>query len=278
VGSGKVADMLPVDNVANFGTLLPVNQWLARSQFNDPLFDGFIDEFNAYNTALTPTEISAAFAAGPTPFVGPRVSVDRNTGVVTLLNDTGNPQSLTAFKITSGALALDPTGLAPIAGWTTNSTTDGLVSQTGGPAKPIDATGFSLGTVWTRAPFEDLALEFTLQGGATGFAAVTYTGTAIKRSDFNLDGLVNLLDYDTLLANTYKTVTVPKIDAYFLGDLDGNLVIDRNDFRLFKADFLAAGNAASALTAAGSAIPEPSSVLLALCGVVALAKARRLRV
>ncbi|QDU89509.1 hypothetical protein Pla175_29010 [Pirellulimonas nuda] len=278
VGSGKIADMLPLDDVANFGSLLPVNQWIGRSQFNNALFDGFYDEFNVYNTALTPAEIDASFVAKPAPFNGPKVSIDRSSGVVTLFNDTGNAQSLTAFSITSGALALDPSGLAPIAGWTTTSTTDGQVSQSGGTPMAIDATGFSLGTVWTRAPFQDLSLEFTLQGGGTGFAAVTYTGDPVLRSDFNLDGVVNLSDYATFLANSYKPVTAPKIDAYFLGDLDGDLDVDSNDFRLFKADFLAAGNALGALAAfEAAAVPEPSSVLLAISAAAATAVAVRRR-
>ena len=42
-----------------------VNNWLGRSQWTDPFFNGSIDEFRIYDTALTPAEVAASFAAGP---------------------------------------------------------------------------------------------------------------------------------------------------------------------------------------------------------------------
>jgi hypothetical protein len=35
------------------------NNWLGRSQFGDPLFDGMIDDFRIYRRALTSAEIQA---------------------------------------------------------------------------------------------------------------------------------------------------------------------------------------------------------------------------
>jgi hypothetical protein len=52
-----------------------VNNWLGRSQWADPLFDGFYNEFRIYNTALTTEEVAASFAAGPDAvFPGPAIS------------------------------------------------------------------------------------------------------------------------------------------------------------------------------------------------------------
>ena len=42
-----------------------VNNWLGRSQFNDPLFKGSISEFRIYGLALDPVQIAVDFAAGP---------------------------------------------------------------------------------------------------------------------------------------------------------------------------------------------------------------------
>jgi hypothetical protein len=42
-----------------------VNNWLGRSQWNDPLFKGSISEFRIYAAALSPEEIAASRNLGP---------------------------------------------------------------------------------------------------------------------------------------------------------------------------------------------------------------------
>jgi hypothetical protein len=63
-----------------------VNNWLGRSQFNDPLFRGKFDEFNIYDGAMTPTQVLARFSEGPdTTPAGVRLSITPATsGTVTL--------------------------------------------------------------------------------------------------------------------------------------------------------------------------------------------------
>jgi hypothetical protein len=46
------------------------NDWLGRSQFNDPFFKGSFDEFRIYEGALTPNAVAARFTAGPTTGLG----------------------------------------------------------------------------------------------------------------------------------------------------------------------------------------------------------------
>jgi hypothetical protein len=46
-----------------------VNDWLGRSQYNDPSFNGSIDEFRIYNGALTPLQIALDAATGPNNIV-----------------------------------------------------------------------------------------------------------------------------------------------------------------------------------------------------------------
>jgi hypothetical protein len=41
------------------------NNWLGRSQFNDPYFNGAIDEFRIYNGAITPLQVALNAASGP---------------------------------------------------------------------------------------------------------------------------------------------------------------------------------------------------------------------
>ncbi len=42
-----------------------VNDWLGRSQYNDPAFNGTIDEFRIWNGALSPLQVAINAAAGP---------------------------------------------------------------------------------------------------------------------------------------------------------------------------------------------------------------------
>jgi hypothetical protein len=50
-----------------------VNDWLGRSQYNDPYFYGSIDEFRTYNAALSAAEVAQNFQLGPnvSPQSGP---------------------------------------------------------------------------------------------------------------------------------------------------------------------------------------------------------------
>lgn len=58
-------------NVA-LSTINDVNNWLGRSQWADPMFQGSFNEFRIYNTALSPVEVAASYASGPnTPSTDP---------------------------------------------------------------------------------------------------------------------------------------------------------------------------------------------------------------
>jgi hypothetical protein len=48
-----------------------LNDWLGRSQFNDPFFLGQFDEFRIWDGAMTPTQVRNSFTVGPNvPFCG----------------------------------------------------------------------------------------------------------------------------------------------------------------------------------------------------------------
>ncbi len=57
-----------------------LNNWLGRSQFNDPLFLGQMDEFSIYDGAMPADQVAARTTAGPdlTP-AGPRMTITRGT-------------------------------------------------------------------------------------------------------------------------------------------------------------------------------------------------------
>lgn len=49
----------------DLSTFTNTNNWLGRSQWGDPVFDGSFDQLAIYNTALTASEVTTAYNAGP---------------------------------------------------------------------------------------------------------------------------------------------------------------------------------------------------------------------
>lgn len=264
------------------------NNWLGRAQYGDPLFDGLIDEFRIYDHALTAGEVAASFAAGPEPAPVPVLTVNRSTGVISLTNQSGGGINVTGYSITSAGGSLKPASWTsidtgntfdPNGTWTSSSTTATNIAEsvTGGTLDGGTIAGngsASIGAAWQKTPVQDLVFNYTLNGGGTGAGQIVYTGTAATRSDFNGDGVVNAADWALFSTNSYKDLTAETaVGAYIKGDLDGDKDNDYADFKLFKADFIAA-NGGAAFAALG-AVPEPATLGLAGLASVALVAARR---
>ena len=57
------------------------NDWLGRSQFNDPLFKGTFDEFRIWSGAMTIGQVVASFNAGPeAPICGVCLTAIKSSG------------------------------------------------------------------------------------------------------------------------------------------------------------------------------------------------------
>ncbi|WP_428305734.1 LamG domain-containing protein [Lacipirellula sp.] len=265
------------------------NNWLGRAQWPDPLFDGLIDEFRIYDNALTAAQVAASFAAGPEPAPVPVLTVNRSTGVISLSNQSGGGINVTGYSIGSVGGGLNPATWTSIdAGntfdpngtWTSSSSTNLSIAEsvTGGTLDGGTIAGngsASIGAAWKKTPIEDLTFTYTMNGGATGAGQIVYTGTAAKRSDLNGDGLVNAADWAVFVPNSSTAFAAdPAVTAYLKGDLDGDKDNDYADFKLFKADFIAA-NGEAAFAALGAAVPEPATLGLAGLASVALVAARR---
>jgi hypothetical protein len=90
------------------------------------------------------------------------------------------------------------------------------------------------------------------------------SGTILTPGDANGDGLVNLLDFNSISDNLFNTpATRPQ------GDLDGNTLVDFNDFRVWKS--LATGSGAGA----SPSVPEPAAGMIANLALVCFLCARR---
>lgn len=282
VNNGPVVTA-PIPDGMDLDLITDNNNWLGRAQYGDPLFDGLIDEFRIYDTALTAAEVAASFTAGPEPAPLPVLVVNRTTGAISLANQSGGAINVKGYSITSAGGGLNPATWTsidatnvfdPNGTWTASSSTNLNIAEsvTGGvlDGGTIAANGSaSIGAAWKKTPVQDLAFSFTLGDGTTGTGQIQYTGDAAKRSDLNGDGAVNAADWALFVPNSFTTFAAdPAVTAYLKGDLDGDKDNDYADFKLFKADFIAV-NGEAAFAALGAAVPEPAT--LALGGLVAVA-------
>jgi hypothetical protein len=285
--------------------------YLGRSLYNDPFFQGSVDEFRIYDNALSATEVMNNFNAGPagtgSPAV-PKLTIDRATGAMTL-SKLGTPFDMFKYTINSPSGALDAAKWQTIAdnrdadsggsfdsndAWAVLSATDATLSEedtVDGSADDGGKLGVGAGATsslplltaggWRKSYREDvtMTLEILVDGVATVTpVTVSFTGNGgapFKRSDFNFDNAINAADYNLFLSNYLKTITETVAGlSYAKGDVNGDLRNDVNDFRLFKADYIAA-NGQAAFAALVGAVPEPASGALLLVGLGALAARRR---
>jgi Concanavalin A-like lectin/glucanases superfamily len=271
--------------------LSDVNNWLGRSQWGDPLYDGSIDEFRIYNTALSAGEVADSFATGPDPAPLPLLIVNRGTGAMSLSNQTAGNVQIKGYSITSAVGGLNPAiwtsidagnAFDPDGTWTSQSNTSTNLTESvtsgtldGGTLAPAVSKG--IGLPWLKTPFEDIAFSFTLGDGTVGNGTVQYVGTPLMRSDLNGDGEVTAADWALFVPNSFTSFPgETTVGAYLKGDLDGDLDSDYNDFLIFKTDFIAAQGAGAFAQLVG-AIPEPSSLTLAAMVCAMLLGTRRKR-
>ena len=129
IATGPINENMPDGALANEN-----NDWLGRSQYNDPLIDGLYNEFRIYDHALSAAEVAASNAAGPVAAPLPTLIVDRTTGAITIQNATDTAQQLTRYSITSAAGGLNATSWDPISpanGWTTADSSGRLSASHG---------------------------------------------------------------------------------------------------------------------------------------------------
>lgn len=297
----------------NAGTPTPISlsdvsndlAYLGRSLYNDPYLAGSLFEFRIHNTALDAAAVESAYSVGCTGCgTGPALEVNRDTGAVRLTNDLGS-QSVVIYNIGSVAGAINPsewdsianTGDADSGGtidaddfWEVTSSETTLISErnpigAGGPSDgaPLNAS-LPLGNLWVKSPYEDLTASVTVLDASfnesTLSLPVFYVGNggeSFSRSDFNVDGDIDADDYQILLTNHLKALTGDTaIETFGLGDVDGDLDNDFDDWRLFKSDFIAANGPGAFAALSGAVIPEPSTFALAsLAAVVLLGRRSR---
>jgi hypothetical protein len=268
-------------------TLNDVNNWIGRSQWNDAVFDGLINEFRIYDHAISQTEITRGAAFGPdvaNPGGIVEIEVNKSTGAITLKNTATAPLTLDFYRIGSAAGALNP------ANW--NSLDDQNYDAIDG----IDAgtiAGDSLGEGWDQAggsSVNQLVEQFLGEGGSTISAGEMISlGNAYNTAIFG--GADGDLQFSFGLNNGAQIasfVTYVGGGGGQPGDFDTDGDVDGNDFLVWQRGGAPGGVTAANLTtwrnnfgapavAAAGAVPEPSSLVL-LVAAGALLACRRVKV
>lgn len=282
--------------------------YLGRSVYmNDPYFTGSINEFRIHDNILTPAQISASSAAGPAGLAGPTLTINRDTGAVTLSNQQPAIQVF-SYDISSASGSLNTANWTPVAGntdvngngsfdsndaWTTVSLTNNLISEEEPFGDGGAEDGGTLGSVtlsssggWVRSFREDIAITTkALVNGVptTLIPDIQYVGNGgqpFKRSDLNFDNVINGNDWIAFRSKNLLAIdpTLSDAQSYAFGDLNGDGANNFLDFRLFQADY-DASHGVGALAAFIAAVPEPSSVALlstAIGSLMLTARRRRL--
>jgi hypothetical protein len=222
----------------------------------------------------------------------PTLTIDRDTGLLTLENNTDSSLDIVAYEILSAVGALKPgngswTSIADSdSSWiefTAASDRDNLAEgqQPGGSGNTFANGGaqIGLGNAWLPNPTEDVTMQLGLADNTLIPVDVIFTGNGnspFAIGDFNLMDGVNVADWN--LFKTFfgsDTSGLSTAEAYRAGDMNHDDVVNLLDANAFAVAFDAA-NGAGAFAAAITAVPEPNSIALILLGVTILGYGRGL--
>jgi hypothetical protein len=231
------------------------------------------------------------------------VTVDRDSGTLTLSNLSGSGEPISSYSITSAYEGLAPANWRSItdnydAGnpgpnqvdavndWTelTVASAHGDLSEadfeSGDGAILANGRTVSLGNLntWIKTPTEDLVFQYVSEGEVVE-GVVLWTGNGgdpFEVGDLNTNGDINSADWTILRTNQHANLSgLSLAEAYRAGDLTGDKLNNHADFVAFKSIYEAA-NGAGSFALMLSNVPEPSSIVLVLTsGLLALPLARR---
>jgi hypothetical protein len=240
---------------------------------------------NVNATGLSPgTRVQVNYAAGGTlgqiVEVGVastlNLQVDMGSGMLTLQNPAvgAAAQNIDGYMITSSTGSLSPGGFTGLgqAGWLPGlppSQTASNLSETNfnGSLNITQGGSFPLGTAFAAggAGQANVAFQYRLVTGEILNGTVEFVGTPGFPADFDDNGLVDGADL---------TVWRGAFGATAAGDADGDGDSDGNDFLVWQRSV---GSGIPPAGGAAAAVPEPTSLLAALCGLAAIAVAGRRR-
>jgi hypothetical protein len=233
-----------------------------------------------------------------------RLIVDRDTGGMTLTNQTGSAVNIKSYSITSPFESLAPSNWMSIAenydagspgsdqidathNWTELSDPDkhgdlseaDLESGLGGSFGQAKSVVLGNADTWIKTPTEDLVFQY-IEGAEIKQGVVEFTGNGdvpFVEGDLNTDNAINSADWMILRSNQHKDLSGQSLaEAYRSGDLTGDRLNNHADFAAFKTLYDAA-NGAGSFVAMVASVPEPSTLVFVLtAGLVAVPARRRI--
>jgi hypothetical protein len=230
------------------------------------------------------------------------LTVNRDTGALTLTNRTGSPVNIKSYSITSEFGALEPANWLSIADnydagnpgpnqfdpahqWIelTDSATNGDLSEAdlqaaaGAALAHTRSINLANAGAWIQNPTEDLVFQY-ISGSQLHQGLVNFTGhdgMPFLEGDLNVDGAIGVADWTIFRTNQHADLSSRSpAEAYRLGDLNGDLANNHADFVEFKTLFDAANGAGAFVTMLAS-VPEPSAAILVLTGGLFVLPLRR---
>jgi hypothetical protein len=296
--NGRLAGTTAIHPNLQLNTMVDNNNWLGRSQWPDPLFDGSFNEFRIYDHALSATEVATSTFFGPdtlNPGELLSVSVNKNTGAISMTNNAAIPVNVDFYRLASPGMALslvgwnslddqnydavdggdagsvagdsDGEGWDEAGGSNASQLVEFFLGESGSTIAPSET--LNLGNAFNTSVFGpgnngDLTFTFGLVGGLQITGNVNYvSGPAGVLGDYNNNGSVDAADY-VLWRNG--------------GPLQNEGVTPNSttpeDFNFWRARFGANSGSAAASSAA---VPEPVALSLAVVlACVAFVARRRL--
>ncbi|WP_425396015.1 hypothetical protein [Aeoliella sp.] len=221
--------------------------------------------------------------------------LDRDTGEVTILNNTGSDVQLRGYSLFSQEGAFDEAAADFLSATDPNWV---QATQVGGEINDLSELHLSSATLaagasiqlgedaWLRYFEEntDITFSYLVEGSneqITGLLEfVGNGGESFQFLDLNFDGTVDINDWTAFLdiADQADISSLTTAQAYLKGDLNADGKLSAGDYVAFQREFdrlLGTGAFAAALNS--SAVPEPRSELVVLLAIAAIAVIARRR-
>lgn len=307
--NGVNTGTIPLSSQGDFNGGLPWN--IGQDGVGDygVEFTGAVDELAFWRRALSPAEASSLWNGGAGINLGAttvesrlKITVDRDSGKLTLVNKTGVPQDLIAYQITSAAGTFNRGGWTPIAGrldaagnksvdaddnWVVltaaNSVSDLSEASLGAGTIPSGATVDLGAGVWQKyfEDFNDVTFQYANSTNDEPISGlVEFVGghsSAFAFGDLDFDGDLDSDDWATLARGFNSSLAGSSTaQRYRLSDLNNDAAHNLDDILAFRQAFDAA-NGVGAFAAMTANVPEPAGHMLVALGAVAIATLVRRR-